>query len=206
MVNLMKKILIVHFLFILGFLNAQTNDYESYTTEFDSILHQRIYGVEYSSIHTIELIEFKDGTFKGRLINKLTQYNSKNTKDFTQKIPIPSLVTQKIMEDFKSLGIEELKGCGDLLSPEYKCIGALDGDGTSIIVKSQTMNKKLDFEAIYPGNNETRGYPKNQIIAQKILNVIQKELDLKKLLHQYMKHLPSGTYGYYGSNMIELKN
>ena len=203
--NIVKKILILNFLFIFSFLNAQTSDQESYKTEFDSILHKRIYRVEYGSIHTIELVEFKERTFKGRLVNKLTRYNRKSSKDFIQKISIPALLTQKLMNDFKALRIEELKGCGNIFSPEYNCVGALDGDGTRITVLSEIMNKKLAFQAISPGNKETKGYPKNQIVAQKILNVINREINLKKLLHQYMKHLPPGTYGYYGINMIELK-
>jgi len=201
----MKKLLILIFILNLSFLNSQTDKKkESFKTEFDSILHRRIYQVEYSSIHTLELIEFKEGNYKGRLINVLTRYGRK-TKDFVQKITIPELLTEKLMNDFKTLNIETLKGCENLFSLENDCVGALDGDGTNIIILTDKINRKLNFEAIYPGGKENKDFPEKQITAQKILNLVYEKIDFKKLLHQYMKHLPSGNYGYYGVNMIKLR-
>tara|TARA_R110001606_G_scaffold397796_1_gene575264 strand:+ start:766 stop:1326 length:561 start_codon:yes stop_codon:yes gene_type:complete len=186
-------------------LNSQTNNKkENFKTEFDSILHKRIYQIEYSSIHTIELIEFNEGNYKGRLINVLTRYGRK-TKNFVQKITIPKLLAEKLMNAFKTLNIETLKGCGNVFSREYNCVGALDGDGTNIIISTNKIKRKLNFEAIYPGGKEYKNFPKKQITAQKILNLIHEKIDFKKFLHKYMKHLPSGTYGYYGVNMIELR-
>ncbi|MFC7445617.1 hypothetical protein [Mesoflavibacter profundi] len=201
----MKKLLILVFFLNFSFVNSQTvKKEESFKTEFDRILHKRIYRVEYSSIHTIELIEFKDGNYKGPLINVLTRYGRKS-KDFIQKIIIPELLTEKLMNKFETLKIETLKSCGSLFSREYNCVGALDGDETNIIILTDKMNRKLNFEAIYPGGKENKDFPEKQITAQKILNLIYEKIDFKKLLNQYMKHLPSGTYGYYGVSMIELR-
>ena len=202
----MRKLLILVLILNYSFLSSQTKgERETFKTEYDSIIHKKIYRIEYSSLHTIELIEFKEGNYKGCLVNSLIRYGRKISKKFIQKITIPELLTEQLMNEFEELNIEKLEGCGNLFSPEYNCVGALDGDGTKITILTSAINKNLNFEAIYPGRTRTESFPEKQKKAQKILNLINEKFNLKEYLHKYMKNLPSGTYGYYGVNMIRIK-
>ena len=179
---------------------------EKYEIAYDSIKHERIYRIGFSSIHTVELIESKNGEYIGHLINVLTRYKRKKTKDYVQRIRIPESTVLQLMKDLQKLEIETLEECKNVLSTDYDCVSTLDGDETRFEVFTQNIIREYSFEGLYPGAKESDSFPKKQRIGQRMLNLINTKFDLKKTLHQYMKHLPSGTYGYYGVNMIKLRS
>lgn len=176
---------------------------ENHETAFDSLIHKKIYRIEYGTIQKVELIEMINGDFKGSLTNILTQYRRKRDKEFVQIIKIQDSIVKRLMKNLKNLDIETLE-CPNFLSPDYDCGSALDDVGTTFIILSSQINKENTFGALSLGGEKKSYESGKQFKAQKILNLINSEVHFKKTLDDFIRHLPAGTYGYYGVNMIKI--
>ena len=178
---------------------------EYYETTFDSTLHKRIYRISYSSIHTVELIESKGESYKGQLITVMTRYRKRKSKDYIQRINISDSSARRLMRDLEELNIETAEDCGSIMSPDYDCVGTLDGDGTGFVVQTHEVKRKYSFDGLYPGAKDFNHLPEKQKAAQRMLNSVDEKFKLEKNLRNFMSQLPPGTYGYYGINLITLK-
>lgn len=183
--------LIIEFLLGISIISAQN------TTEFTQVEHQTIYRIKVDEYQTVELIEFKNGDFKGSLIHRVNKTNRKGiAKDsIVQKIKIPNQMVKSIMTDLNKGGIESLIDCEKI----EDCIIGLDGS----TIQFQAM--RSDYENIasywqltsdyyYKQNNVA--VPKEVMKARKLLTFINNRFNLNKQFKNFLDRLPHGNYSY----------
>ncbi|AXT59229.1 hypothetical protein D1816_02320 [Aquimarina sp. AD10] len=201
----MKKsfYILVLVLLITNFLTAQ-NDWktELKLTEYNSILHKRIYRIQVDNYQIVELTEFKSGKFNGSLTNTIWKANRKHhiNKLITQKIKIPNLMVEKLISDLLKKDFENIPDCKDTKN----CIQGLDGTTISFsVIKSGTEWNYSYWEP------ESDFYYKDDIIPEvlkvrEILKSINSEFDLWENFTKFRDRLPKGKY-FYGMTLMEKK-
>ena len=196
----MKKI--VHILIVLGiginFCFSQTESEKRFgLTEFDSIKHKRIYQIEVEDYQITELIEYKNGEFKGALNHSVWTTNRKGIRknNITQKIKIPNLTVKKLISELNENGLENLKDCGEV----ENCISGLDGTTTFFkTIKNGEINSAAywELESDYYYNQNKVKLPAEVIKARKMISIINQEFDLKEQFQNFLNRLPNGRYSY----------
>lgn len=222
----MKNILL---LFIFFLLNANCFSQQLDTLQFKSYYKVSLAGKP----QKIELIKFRDNSFKGYLVTELYYSNRKvrftknrtwrlikkfvyNATEFLRKKEIekeiidtayinPNLA-EKLFLKLKEKNIAQIKDC----RKENNCITFVDGDYTSFKIKDNEIYRRYSFEELHPAKkpkkfSETE--PKNRIEAQEILTYLDKELNLKEKFYNTFKRLPEGSYSYFsGYSIIRMNN
>ena len=177
------------------FSSAQTDwKAELKLTEYDSVLHKRIYRIQVDDYQIVELTEFKNGEFNGSLTNSVWKANRKEyrTKLITQKIKIPNPTVEKLMTELESEDFENIPDCKDV----ENCIQGLDGTTISFsVIKNGTERNYSYWEP------ESDYYYKDKIIPEvlkvrEILKSINSEFNLWENFTKFRDRLPKGKYTY----------
>lgn len=171
-------------------------------TEYDSILHKRIYRIQVSDYQILELTEYKNGQFNGSLTNTMWKVKGKNyhAKLITQKIEIPNLTVEKLMTNLHNDDFENIPDCKDVKD----CIQGLDGTTISFcVIKNGTERNYSYWEP------ESDYYYKDNIISEiikvrKILKSINSGINLSKDFTKFRDELPKGKYTF-GMIVMEKK-
>ncbi|MDO6494931.1 MULTISPECIES: hypothetical protein [unclassified Cellulophaga] len=167
------------------------------TTKFNSEIHKNIYRIEVDNYQLVELIEFKNGEFKGSLNHKVFKLNRKEKiKDSVfNKITIPSKMVQSLRFNLNIGGFENLKDCNEI----ENCISGLDG--TTILF--QTVKKDFENNAYYWELTSDYYYKQNDVElpnevvkARRLLSKINEQFDLNKQFQNFLNRLPNGRYLY----------
>jgi hypothetical protein len=166
-------------------------------TEFDPTIHERMYRVQIDEYQITELIECKNGEFKGTLTHSIWTTNRKGIRkdSITQKITIPDSIVKKLISELNSNGFENLKDCEKV----ENCIIGLDGTTTSFkTIKSTETNTAYywELESDYYYNQNKVKIPSEVNKARKLISIINSEFDLKKQFHNFLNRLPNGQYSY----------
>ena len=216
----MKNILL---LFIFLLLNANCFSQQLDTLQFKSYYKISLAGKP----QKIELIKFKDNSFKGYLVTELDYSNRKvrftknrtwrsikkfvyNATEFLRKKEIKkeivdtayinSNLAEKLFLKLKEKNIAKIKDC----RKENNCKTFLDSDYTSFKIKDNDTYRTFGFEELHPAKNEKylETEPKNRIEAQEILTYLDKELNLEEKFYNTIKRLPEGSYSYFSGYSI----
>ena len=216
----MKNILL---LFIFLLLNANCFSQHLDTLQFKSYYKISLAGKP----QKIELIKFKDNSFKGYLVTELDYSNRKvrftknrtwrsikkfvyNATEFLRKKEIKkeivdtayinSNLAEKLFLKLKEKNIANIKDC----RKENNCKTFLDSDYTSFKIKDNDTYRTFGFEELHPAKNEKylETEPKNRIEAQEILTYLDKELNLEEKFYNTIKRLPEGSYSYFSGYSI----
>ena len=194
-----KTIYILIFLGIgINFCFSQTESEKRFgLTEFDSIKHERIYQIEVQDYQITELIEYKNGEFKGILNHSVWTVNRKGIRknNITQNIKIPNLTVEKLISELNERGFENLKDCNEV----ENCINGLDG--TTIFfkaIRNKAMNSASywELESDYYYNQNKVKLPVEILKARNFISIINQEFELKEQFQNFLKRLPNGRYSY----------
>ncbi|MCM5663661.1 hypothetical protein [Galbibacter mesophilus] len=166
-------------------------------TEFDSKKHDRIYRVQIEDYQNVELIDFKNGEFKGALTHSVWTTNRKGIRkdSIIQKIAIPISMLEKLISELNNNGFENLKDCNEV----ENCISGLDGTTTFFkTIKDGEINSASywELESDYYYNQNKVKLPAEVIKARKLISIINKEFDLKEEFQNFLNRLPNGRYSY----------
>jgi hypothetical protein len=194
-----KTIYILIFLGIgINFSYSQTESEKRFgLTEFDSIKHKRIYQIEVEDYQITELIEYKNGEFKGTLNHSVWTTNRKGIRknNITQKIKIPNIKVEKLIFELNKNGLENLKNCYEV----ENCISGLDGTTTFFkTIQKGIINSASywELETDYYYNQNKVKLPAEVIKARKMISIINKEFNLKEQFQFFLNRLPNGKYSY----------
>jgi len=222
----MKK---TQLLFIFFFINTIC-----FSQQLDTLKFKSYYKVSFAGKpQKVELIKLINNSFKGNIITELYYSNRKgrftknrtwrsikkfiyNKTEFLRKKEINKVIidtayinsnlAEKLFKKLEEKKIFDIKDC----LKEKNCNIFLDGDYTSFKLKNNDVYKEFGFEELYPTKNgkhyETG--PNNRIVAQEILTIIYKELNLEDKFYSTIKRLPKGSYSYFssGNSMANINN
>jgi hypothetical protein len=138
----------------------------------------------------VELIEKLDGEFFGNLNIEIDRNFEGKEENFVGKMPIESLMVKKLITKFRKIALESVKNCTE----NGDCTDGLDGVDTEFIIKSNEVIREYRFWELIPNQKNKNTTPENRKRAQKILNVLDKELNLKLKNHELRHKLPKGRY------------
>ena len=196
---LKKSLYILIFLGIgLNFCFSQTESENRFgLTQFDSKLQHRIYRIQVADYQNVELIEFKNGLFKGTLTQLVWKTNHKEIRQdsIIQKIAIPNSTTKKLILELNSNGFENLKDCNKV----ENCISGLDGTTTFFkTIKDGEVNSASywELESDFYYNQNKVELPEEVKKARKLISIINKEFNLKEQFQNFLNRLPNGRYSY----------
>lgn len=194
-----KSLYILIFLGIgLNFCFSQTGSENRFgLTAFDSKLHERIYRVQVEDYQNVEMIEFKNGEFKGTLTYLVWKTNRKEIRkdSIVQKITIPDSTAKKLITELNSNRFEKLKDCDEV----ENCISGLDGTTTFFkTIKDGEINSASywELESDYYYNQNKIKLPAEVIKARKLISIINKEFDLNEQFQNFLNRLSNGRYSY----------
>ena len=163
---------------------------------FNDKIYKTIYQVEVSRPLTIELIEKLDGDFFGT-VNIVIDRDFENKSElFVGKMQIEKSKVEKLITEFKKIALETVKNCTE----NDDCVEGLDGVYTEFNIKSNDVIKKYSFWGLHPNQKNKKDTPENRKKAQKILDFLDKELNLEVKYHELRQKLPKGTYSYWIGN------
>ncbi len=184
---------------------AQVAEAKMAVTNFDTILHHRIYRISISDYQILELVELKTGKYFGSLTNSVFRYKRKNNDGelVAVKINVPEKIAQKLMYDLRLEKFELIPDCKNTKG----CIQGLDGTTSSFT--SLTKNRvheysywEVDSDYYY----KNKEIPVEVLDVRKILSIINSKIDLNKQFGDFIERLPKGSYSYGGVNMVKYKN
>ena len=200
----MKLKLYISLLLIFASLTSfsQKNSLEIELTEFDSIIHSKIYRIDIGGYQCLELVEFKNGKLSGSLTNSVYVSNQKGTnkKLISQKINIPQNMINNLFKILTENHFETIPDCKDV----YGCIIGLDGTTTSFTVLTNNTNRAYSYWEI-----DSNYYYKDKEIPQevfkvrKILKEVNNIVDLKIQFENFKIRLPKGIYCFNGVIMTK---
>ena len=201
---LKKKLYILTILVLTSIFSSAQTDWKMKLklTEYDSILHKRIYRIQVSDYQILELTEFKNDHFNGSLINTVWKVKGKNyqAKLITQKIEILNLTVEKLIADLQKNDFENIPDCKDVKD----CIQGLDGTTISFCVLKNGTERNYSY-----WEPESDYYYKDNIIPEiikvrKIIKSINSEINLWGNFTTFRDVLPKGKYTY-GMIVMEKK-
>ena len=170
-----KSLYILIFLGIgLNFCFSQTESENRFgLTNFNSKLHERIYRVQVENYQNVEMIEFKNGEFKGTLTHLVWKTNRREIRkdSIVQKITIPNSIVEKLISELNNDGFENLKDCNEV----ENCISGLDGTTTFFkAIKDGEINTASywELESDYYYNQNKVKLPAEVIKARKLISII----------------------------------
>ena len=195
----MKKIILIASILLIGTIAfGQTkNEFES--TKLDSLSQKEIYRIEVAEFQRLELIELKNGEFKGDLIHSVWKTNRKEEqkKKIVQKIKVPENMVKKLMAELRNDGFENLKDCNEI----EDCIVGLDGTTITFSFLKNGVNKSASYwelESDYYYKTNSVQLPLEVLEARKIFGIVNQEIDLKKQFENFTSRLPIGKYMFNG--------
>ncbi|AUC23225.1 MULTISPECIES: hypothetical protein [Polaribacter] len=195
----MKKIILIASILLIGTIAfGQTkNEFES--TKLDSLSQKEIYRIEVAEFQRLELIELKNGEFKGDLIHSVWKTNRKEEqkKKIVQKIKVPEKMVKKLMAELRNDGFENLKDCNEI----EDCIVGLDGTTITFSFLKNGVNKSASYwelESDYYYKTNSVQLPLEVLEARKIFGIVNQEIDLKKQFENFTSRLPIGKYMFNG--------
>jgi len=171
---------------------AQTNwKSELKLIEYDSLLHNRIYEIKVEDNQFVQLIELQNGEFEGSLTNSVWETNPKEERDkrIVQKINIPKSTVDLLMHELKQNDFENIPDCNN-------CMG-LEGTTTYFFIKSDKVERtysywELESDYYHKEPNISVGLRK----SRKILDLINKQFDLKQEFKKFISRLPIKKHSY----------
>ncbi|MDN3494249.1 hypothetical protein [Winogradskyella bathintestinalis] len=197
-----------------------------FSQKLDSLQFKKYYKISLAGKpQKIELIQFKDYSYKGYIITELDYSNRKirftknktlsSIKDFLFKATnilrkkevekevidtsyIELGLAKKLFLKLRNNNIEKIKNC----KVENNCKMFLDSDYTSFKIKNDNDYKSFGFQELYPSENGKylEAAPQNRIEAQRILTILNNELDFEKQFYDTIERLPEGSYSYHSGN------
>jgi hypothetical protein len=157
---------------------------------------------------TLKLIEYQNGKVEGYLKTELTEEKSNGEEvEIIKKINFNDTLTQKLLTNLKTEGIETLRRCEE----DVECVnqGFLDGSYLSIEILSEKKNKNFGFSEIYP-ESQTNGELEKIELRRKVqilATIIDNEINLEKQFSETIKSLKTGKYCYWkGITQICIKH
>ncbi len=188
----MKKLLFLIAVLISNILHSQKKEN---TCEFSI---KKMYKIEFAGMpRAIELIETTNSDFKGFLKITFNKEDDFTNKEITKEISISKSNVKELMEILENMGIESITNC----QINDDCKYFLDGDSTTF--KIITPEKQREYGFIELSNEDLKTEaPTNRKQAQKILNFIDKRLNLKNQYQKIKSKFPSGRYSYFSGNSV----
>ncbi|MFV8324080.1 hypothetical protein [Flavobacterium sp. LB3P21] len=164
---------------------------------FNDKIYKTIYQIKLSSSPlTIELIEKLDGDFFGT-VNIVIDRDFENKSElFVGKMQIEKSKVEKLISEFKKIALETVKNCTE----NDDCVMGLDGVHTEFNIKSNNVIKEYSFWELTPNQKNEKDTPENRKKAQKVLDFLDKELNLKVKYRELLQKLPKGRYSYWIGN------
>jgi len=203
----MKKIISV--LFILNTITSLTFaqepqefwEWEFEMTQFNSLIHEKIYRVSIEDNQQVELIKSKKGVYKGHLNNVIwtTNKNEIRKKRISQIISIPDSIVEKLFRNFEIINFESIPDCEKIDG----CKIGFDGETTFFSTETKNVNQTVSFWELTSDYYYTDNIPKEVLIARKIMKFINAEFSLKEQFNIFKNRLPHGRYIY--SSVIMMK-
>ena len=190
---------------ISNFSISQTNwKTELNLTQFDSLIHNRIYEIGVEDYQIVQLIELKSGKFKGTLTHSVWTTNRKEEriKIIVQKINIPESTAKILMTNLSKNDFENIPDCNE----KEGCLIGLDGTTTFFNVNTNKIERTLSYwelESDY--YYKEPNIPNSVRQSRKILDLINEQFDLKEQFENFTSGLPFGKY-IYSSMIMERKN
>lgn len=193
----LKIYILILFIFNSSISFSQKNSLENGLTEFDSIIHSKIYRIDIGSYQCLELVEFKNSNLSGSLTNSVYESNKKGISEklIPQKINIPQNMINILFKILTENHFESIPDCKDVNG----CITGLDGTTTSFTVLTNKINRRysyweIDSNYYYKGKE----IPKEVFEVRRILKEINNEIDLKIQFENFKMRLPTGIYSFNG--------
>ena len=188
------KVIIILFLFVAHLLSAQTNNgIKMVATKFDSVTHQRIYQIKTGKHQTLELLEFKNGEFEGRLINSVFKMDRRNNLELMNiKINVPAQTVKTLMNELKEKQFENIPNCTDIKN----CINGTSSSFNPIRFTSITEGKFHEYYYRNSKSDDNKTLSEDHYPAQELLSVITNEINLEKEFQNFLSRLPDGKYTY----------
>ena len=200
----------IYILFIIGFganlcFSQTASDKRFGLTQFDPTKHDRIYRIQVEDYQVVELIDLKNGEFKGTVSHLVWTINRKEIRkdSILQKITIPDSTVKKLFVELKDGGFPSLKDCSEI----EKCIIGLDGTTTSfssINELDENFASYWELESDYYYNQNNVKLPEEVKKARKLISLINREFELDKQFQSFLNRLPKGRY-LYSSIVMEKK-
>ena len=194
-----KFILLIHVLLSI-FSNAQNQLH----SELNHSEVSRFYSLQINNYQVLELVEFTNGQYFGKLNHSINKINLKYEfiKAITERIIISDSIVSLLMAKLKVHEIESITDCKDLKD----CLIGLDG--TTITIGIINNNNDINRKYFY-WEPESDYYYKGQIIPEvkkirEILNTINNEINLWESFKKFRDKLPKGRYSY-GMVIMDVK-
>jgi hypothetical protein len=159
---------------------------------FNPIKHKRIYEFRIPDFpFSVCVIENINGKLFGNINIHLNRYYNSEWKDFQGQFNLSKSTVKRIFKKLDDSKFEEL----EVPSIDEPCAIVLDGDFTIFKIITSTHKQNNYFTGITVNGNESRNCEKN-ILAQKIINFLNQELDFKVQFEEFRNQLPVGRYTY----------
>ena len=170
---------------------------------FNNEIYKYIYQIKLCNFPLIiELVEKSDGQMFGYINIVIDRNFEGKFENFVGQVPINDLIVKKLIYKFKEIDLESVKNCNENDDCEY----GLDGVDTYIKIKYNKAVREYIFWELIPNQIITSKTPQNRIRGQKILDELDKELNLNNKNHELRHKLPKGLYSYWTGNGIAQYN
>lgn len=189
---------LIFFLFIYSMAHSQEN---RPIISFDSLVHKKIYRIEFSDYQLVEFISFQNQTFSGRVINSVWKTNRKGIKNKLKYDinHIDPLDVDMLFDELLETNIEILPTCSNLEG----CVVGMDGLYVSFNIN--TSNGSRNYWYWEPENDRYQNSNIPEIKnVRKILAIIKSKINLQGLFEEFKDSLPNGTYSFGGIVMQKL--
>jgi len=158
---------------------------------FNQTIHKRLYEFKIPETpFSVTLIEYFNGNFKGTINISVYRRYKNVIEDFESRLKIGDKKVKRLFNELDQNQFELLS------QPEIQenCKMYLDGDFTFFTITTPVICKTIYFYGIYLDAIEEDC--ESNLKAQKILNLLSKEIDFKSQLENFKNVLPSGNYSY----------
>ncbi|MGJ5640793.1 hypothetical protein [Formosa sp. S-31] len=153
--------------------------------EFDSSIHERLYEVDIEDYQVLQLIELKNGDFKGVLTNAISSSKDQDghLKRDVQNISITQTTVEKLMKLLKQNDFETIPD-------DCSYNQTLDGSMTTFVVNTNSLQRSYSYWEL-----ESDYYHREPNISpelrkvRKIMDAINAEFNLKQQLKTLVKIL-----------------
>lgn len=158
---------------------------------FDQTIHKRLYEFEIpESPFSVTLIEISNGNFKATInINVYRRYEKVNDH-YVGRLQIGKNKIKRLFKELDQNAFEQL----NQPTAEENCSIYLDGDSAVFTITTLVIRKTMHFDGIYL--DSFKDDCESNLKAQKILNLLNKELDFEWQIENFKNVLPPGNYSY----------
>jgi len=158
-------------------------------TEYDIVLHNRIYEIRVDNYQIVQLIELQNGEFEGSLTNSTWLINPKEDgmKRIIQKIEIPESIVTLLMNELKQNDFENISNSNN----------CLNGSTTFFTVKTKKVDRayshwELESDYYYTDPD----IPVEVRKSRKIMDLINDQFDLKQQYKNFICRFSIGDDSY----------